>query len=178
MSYAWLGECFILYRGRAGPVSIPLFSSTRNLGYLPSHRSNFDLILNRFARRTLHIQKKLLRLHEIPTMELLQVQRKIKSSFYITSPLNVNVNECGLHWIDYAQHGIIDKNSNATSKLPHQLPHRDHICDLKHWKYFECSWTLKWSSRLGVLEMFTLSLWKLPTKTRKKIQNCAHKIFQ
>jgi hypothetical protein len=78
-------------------VSIPLFSSTRNLGYLPSHRSNFDLILNRFARRTLHIQKKLLRLHEIPTMELLQVQRKIKSSFYITSPLNVNVNECGLH---------------------------------------------------------------------------------
>jgi hypothetical protein len=149
MWYAWFGEYFILYGRRAGPVSIPLFSSIRNLGYLPSHTSNFDLILNRFARRTLQIQKMLLKLHEIPTMELLQIQRKIKSSFDIAQPFNVNVNEYGLHWIDYTQHGIIDKNSNATSKLPHQLPHRDHICDLKHWKYFECSWHVKLSSKFG-----------------------------
>jgi hypothetical protein len=86
-----------LYRRRAGPVSIPLFSSIRNLGYLPSHASNVDLILNRFARKTLQIQKMLLKLHEIPTMELLQIQRKIKSSFDIAQPFNVNVNEYGLH---------------------------------------------------------------------------------
>jgi hypothetical protein len=60
------------------------------------------------------------------------------------------VNEYGLHWIDYTQHGIIDKNSNATSKLPHQLPHWDHICDLKalkiFWMFLNCKAKLQaWS---------------------------------